>query len=59
MLQRRNKMKYYINRTNPSLNGIDALFSDLFGDSIYSSRIPQVDVYETKDKYVLEAETAG
>ena len=52
-------MKYYINRTNPSLSGIDSLFSDLFGDSLYSSRIPQVDVYETKDSYVVEADVAG
>lgn len=60
MPKRRNKnMKYYINRTNPSLSGIDSLFSDLFGDSLYSSRIPQVDVYETKDSYVVEADVAG
>ena len=52
-------MKYYINRTNPSLNGLDALFSDLFGDSMYSTRIPEVDVYETQDKYVVEADVAG
>ncbi|MGN1164014.1 MAG: Hsp20/alpha crystallin family protein [Candidatus Ornithospirochaeta sp.] len=52
-------MKYYINRTNPSLSGIDSLFSDLFGDNFYSSRIPQVDVYETPSSYVVEADVAG
>ena len=52
-------MKYYINRTNPSLNGFDALFSDLFGDGVYGARIPQVDVYETPSSYVVEAEVAG
>ena len=52
-------MKYYINRTNPSLNGLDAIFSDLFGDGVYGARIPQVDVYETPSSYVVEAEVAG
>lgn len=52
-------MKYYINRTNPTLSGIDALFSDIFGDGMYSPRIPQVDVYETSSSYVVEAEVAG
>ena len=52
-------MKYYINRTNPALNGFDALFSDLFGDGAYSTRIPQVDVYETPVSYVVEADVAG
>ena len=52
-------MKYYINRTNPAISGIDSLFSDLFGDALYSSRIPQVDVYETPSSYTVEAEVAG
>ncbi|MCI7607161.1 MAG: hypothetical protein MSS69_10480, partial [Spirochaetales bacterium] len=55
----KHNMKYYINRTNPSLNGIDALFSDLFGDGMYTTRIPQVDVYETPTSYVVEADVAG
>ena len=52
-------MKYYINRTNPAISGIDSLFSDLFGDSLYSTRIPQVDVYETPSSYTVEADVAG
>ena len=52
-------MKYYINRTNPTLGGIDSIFNDIFGDNFYSSRIPSVDVYETPSSYVVEAEVAG
>lgn len=52
-------MKYYINRTNPALAGIDSLFNDIFGDNYYSSRVPAVDVYETAENYVVEAEVAG
>ena len=52
-------MKYYINRTNPTLTGIDSLFNDLFGDNSYSAKIPAVDVYETPDSYEIEAEVAG
>lgn len=52
-------MKYYINRTNPALAGIDSLFNDIFGDNYYSSRVPAVDVYETPENYVVEAEVAG
>lgn len=52
-------MKYYINRTNPALAGIDSLFNDIFGDNYYSSRVPAVDVYETLENYVVEAEVAG
>lgn len=52
-------MKYYINRTNPTLAGIDSLFSDIFGDNYYSAKVPAVDVYETPESYVIEAEVAG
>ncbi len=52
-------MKYYINRTNPTLNGIDSLFNDIFGDNYYNARVPKVDVYETPESYVIEAEVAG
>ena len=52
-------MKYYITRTNPSLNGLDAIFSDLFGDGVYGARSPQVDVYKTPSSYVVGAEVAG
>ncbi len=52
-------MKYYINRTNPTLNGIDSLFNDIFGDNYYSAKIPAVDVYEKADSYEIEAEVAG
>lgn len=52
-------MKYYVNRTNPSLSGIDSIFNDIFGDNFYSNRIPPVDVYETPSSYTLEAEVAG
>ena len=52
-------MKYYINRTNPTLTGIDSLFNDLFGDNYYSAKIPAVDVYETPESYEIEAVVAG
>ncbi len=52
-------MKYYINRTNPALSGIDSIFNDIFGDSTYSARIPAVDVFETPTSYEVEAEVAG
>src|SRR5574344_1655046 len=52
-------MKYYINRTNPTLGGIDSICNDSFEDNFYSSRIPSVDVYETPSSYVVEAEVAG
>ncbi len=52
-------MKYYINRTNPALSGIDSIFNDLFGDSYYSAKIPAVDVSETSTSYEVEAEVAG
>ncbi len=52
-------MKYYINRTNPTLAGIDSLFNDLFGDNYYSAKIPAVDVFETPESYEIEAEVAG
>ncbi len=52
-------MKYYINRTNPALSGIDSLFSDIFGDNYYTAKVPAVDVYETPEAYEIEAEVAG
>jgi HSP20 family protein len=52
-------MKYYINRTNPALAGIDSIFNDIFGDNYYSAKIPAVDVYETPTSYEVEAEVAG
>ena len=52
-------MKYYINRTNPALSGIDSIFNDLFGDSYYSAKVPAVDVAETPSSYEIEAEVVG
>ncbi len=54
-------MKYYPDRTNTSMYGLDSLFNDLFGDSSYSyrTRVPKVDVYETPNSYVLRVVVAG
>ncbi len=52
-------MKYYINRTNPALSGIDSLFNDMFEGNYYSAKVPSVDVYETPSSYEIEAEVAG
>lgn len=52
-------MRYYVNRTTPSLTSMESLFNDLFGDAQYSRKIPPVDIYETADAYVVEASVAG
>lgn len=51
-------MRYIINRTYPSLFDFDNFFNDFFASST-QDKFPPVDVYETKDSYVLEAEVAG
>ncbi len=52
-------MRYYVNRTTPSLTAMESLFNDVFGDTQFSKRIPPVDIYETGDKYVIESQVAG
>ena len=52
-------MRYVITRNiAPSLAGIDSLFSDFFSD-VSTTKIPPVDIYETENEYVIEAEIAG
>ncbi len=50
-------MRYYIDRTFPSLIDFDNFFNDFFESS--SDRFPPVDVFETDDAYVIEAEVPG
>lgn len=52
-------MRYYVNRTTPTLSPMESIFNDLFGDTQLSRRIPPVDIYETEDGYVIEASVAG
>jgi HSP20 family molecular chaperone IbpA len=56
-------MKYIVTRNNPvstSLNSFNSMFDSIFGDwGMESSRIPSVDVHETENAYVLEAELPG
>ena len=52
-------MRYVITRTAaPRLSGFDTFFSDFFGDTA-TRKIPPVDIYETENGYVIEAEIAG
>ena len=52
-------MRYVITRNiAPNLSGIDSLFSDFFSD-VSTKKIPPVDIYETENEYVIEAEIAG
>lgn len=50
-------MKYEVSKRNPNYS-LDNFFNDFF-DGAYSTKMPPVDVYETKDGYNLEAEVAG
>ena len=50
-------MRYYIQRDFPSLFDFDNLFNDFFESS--SDRFPPVDVFETENSYVIEAEVPG
>ena len=50
-------MRYYIQRDFPSLFDFDNLFNDFFESS--SDRFPPVDVFETDNAYVIEAEVPG
>lgn len=50
-------MRYYIQRDFPSLFDFDSLFNDFFESS--SDRFPPVDVFETDNAYVIEAEVPG
>ena len=52
-------MRYYVNRTTPTLSSMESLFNDIFGDAQLSRRIPPVDIYETEDAYTIEASVAG
>lgn len=52
-------MRYYVNRTAPTLSPMESIFNDLFGDTQLSRRIPPVDIYELDDSYVVEASVAG
>ena len=50
-------MRYYIQRDFPSLFDFDSFFNDFFESS--SDRFPPVDVFETDNAYVIEAEVPG
>lgn len=50
-------MRYYIQRDFPSLFYFDSFFNDFFESS--SDRFPPVDVFETDNAYVIEAEVPG
>lgn len=53
-------MKYYVTYNNNGLSSFDSLFNDLFSDwGVSRSKIPPVDIYETSNAYVIEAELAG
>jgi len=53
-------MKYYVtyNRNNP-VDNYRSLFNDLWSDWGTSNKIPPVDVNETDNAYIIEAELAG
>lgn len=52
-------MRYVITRTTaPRLADFDTFFTDFFGDTA-TRKIPPVDIYETENSYVIEAEVAG
>ena len=50
-------MRYYIQRDFPSLFDFDSFFNDFFESS--SDRFPPVDVFESDNAYVIEAEVPG
>lgn len=50
-------MRYYIQRDFPSLFDFDSFFNDFFESS--SDRFPPVDVFESDNAYVIEAEIPG
>jgi Molecular chaperone (small heat shock protein) len=51
-------MKYYISRRPAGT--LDSIFNDMFSDWSSSGRaVPAIDLYETADAYVLEAEVAS
>ncbi len=50
-------MKYAISKRNPEY-GLENFFNDFF-DGAYTTKMPPVDVFETKDGYTVEAEVAG
>lgn len=52
-------MKYYVNRPTSAVTGMEDFFNELFGDGTFSRKFPPVDVYETENAYVVEAEVAG
>lgn len=52
-------MRYYISRTTPYISDIGSFFDDFFTAGSSSRKFPPVDIYETEDAYVIEAEVAG
>ncbi|MGE4585400.1 MAG: Hsp20/alpha crystallin family protein [Sphaerochaeta sp.] len=55
-------MKYLTKRdyNSPMVSAFDSLFNDMLGDwGLYPSRMPAVDIAETDDAYILEAELPG
>lgn len=52
-------MRYYISRTTPYISDIGSFFDDFFTAGSSAKKFPPVDIYETADAYVIEAETAG
>lgn len=55
-------MKYLAKRPydSPMVSAFDSLFNDMLGDwGLQPTRIPAVDITETDDAYVLEAELPG
>ncbi|NBK23843.1 MAG: Hsp20/alpha crystallin family protein, partial [Spirochaetia bacterium] len=55
-------MKYLAKRNydSPMVSAFDSLFDNMLGDwGLLPSRMPAVDITETSDAYVLEAELPG